>query len=117
PPEYFAMMRMPILAGRMFDGGSFANHDVIVSRSLATQVAPGQNPIGVRIRNAVVRSRGANIVIPGKPPTPTPDEPWQTIIGVVPDVMTNLTQPLPNAGLYRPLMLADTFPIGPMGSR
>ena len=107
PPEYFATLRMPLLAGRAFDEGSFANHEVIVSRSLANQVARGETPIGLRIRNAVVRSRGSNIVIPGKPATPTPDEPWQTIVGVVPDVMTNLTEGTPTAALYRPLELAN----------
>ena len=117
PPEYFAMMHMPLIAGRTFDAGSFARNEVIVSRSLANQVAPGSDPIGLRIRNAVVRSRGGNRIIPGKPqPPPEPDEPWQTIIGVVPDVMTNLVEGAKNAATYRPLTLDSTAPVGPGGT-
>jgi putative ABC transport system permease protein len=107
PAEYFAMMHMPLLAGRTFDDGAFARRDVIVSQSLANQLAPGRNPIGLRLRNARARTWGSNSTTPGKPATPSPDEPWRTIIGVVPDVMTNLTQGTPDAGLYRPLSLAD----------
>jgi predicted permease len=107
PAEYFAMMHMPLLAGRTFDDGAFARRDVIVSQSLANQLAPGRNPIGLRLRNARARTWGSNSTTPGKPATPSPDEPWRTIIGVVPDVMTNLTQGTPDAGLYRPLSIAD----------
>ncbi|HEY9225400.1 MAG TPA: ABC transporter permease, partial [Gemmatimonadaceae bacterium] len=113
PAEYFAMMHMPLLAGRTFDDGSFARRDVIVSQSLANQLAPGQNPIGLRLRNARARTWGSNSTTPGKPVTPSPDEPWQTIIGVVPDVVTNLTQGKPDAALYTPASLANTTAIGP----
>jgi len=91
PPEYFAMMRMPLLAGRTFDGGSRAANEVVVSRSLARQISPDGNVVGRRFRNAVSRSRG-------------PDEPWQTVIGIVPDVITSLTSHDVNAQLYRPLV-------------
>jgi putative ABC transport system permease protein len=109
PAEYFAMMHMPLLAGRTFDDGSLARHDVIVSRSLANHLASGHNPVGLRIRNARARTWSSNIVTPGKSAMPSPDEPWQTIIGVVPDVVTNLRQGAPNAGLYRPLSPRDTL--------
>ena len=78
-----------------------------MSQSLANQLAPGRSTIGLRIRNARARTWGSNFS-PGKQATPSPDEPWQTIIGVVPDVMTNLVQAAPDPGLYRPLSLADT---------
>ena len=68
---------------------------------------PGENPIGLRIRNAVARSRGSIIVIPGKAAAAAPDDPWQTIIGVVPDVITNLTQGAQDGAVYRPLLLAN----------
>lgn len=115
PPEYFRMMHMPLSAGRTFDIGAFARHDVIVSRSLANQLAPGQSPIGLRIRNARARTWGANVITPGKAAPPSPDEPWQTIVGVVPDVMTNLIQGGPSNALYKPLLLADTVAVGMLG--
>jgi predicted permease len=113
--EYFAMMHMPLLAGRTFDEGSVARRDVIVSHSFATKVAGGRSPIGLRIRNARARTWGANFFTPGKPVAPSPDEPWQTIIGVVPDVITDLTHGTPDAALYAPLSLADTIAAGLAG--
>src|SRR5262249_20108631 len=65
--------------------------------------------IGLRVRNAIARTRGSNLLTPGKPATPTPDEPWQTIVGVVPDVITNLTQSAPPAAIFRPLSLTDSL--------
>jgi len=106
PAEYFAMMHMPLIAGRTFDDGSFARREIVVSQSLANQLAPGRSSIGLRIRNARARTWGSNSS-PGKAATPSPDEPWQTVIGVVPDVMTNLMQGTPDARLYTPLSLAD----------
>jgi predicted permease len=108
-PDYFSFMRMPLIAGRTFDEGSAVRNEVIVSRSLAQTISPDGNIVGRRIRNAVVRSRGS-------------DEPWQTVIGVVPDVVTSLVEGTSSAGfnahdhghshdLYRALAPADT--IGP----
>jgi predicted permease len=112
PPAYFAMMRIPLSAGRTFVDGSAARNEVIVSRSLANELAPGQSPVGLRIRNARARTWGANVVTPGKPPAPSPNEPWQTIVGVVPDVMTNLIQGAPGRALYKPLLLTDAAAVG-----
>ncbi len=112
PAEYFAMMQMPLVAGRTFDDGSFARHEVIVSRSLASQIAPGGNPIGARFRNARARTWGSNTVTPGKAATASPDEPWRTIIGVVPDVMTDLIHGKADPGLYTPMSFTDTNRIG-----
>jgi hypothetical protein len=113
PSEFFATMRMPVTAGRTFDGGAGARNEIVVSRSFAKEVAGDANPIGLRIRNAIARTRGANMVTPGTAPTPTPDEPWQTIVGVVPDMITNLTQSAPTAAIFRPLSLSDS-PAGAM---
>jgi ABC-type antimicrobial peptide transport system permease subunit len=101
------MLRMPLVAGRTFGTASLAANEVIVSRSLAEQIAPDGSVIGMRIRNAVVRSRGGIRSIPGEPPKLVPDEPWQTVIGVVPDVTTSLVGDSSPA-IYRSLALADT---------
>jgi predicted permease len=77
--DYFAMLKMPLLAGRTFEPGAAQRHDVIVSTSLARQIAPDGNALGRRFRNAVSKSRG---VI----------EPWQTVIGIVPDAVSNLVE-------------------------
>jgi putative ABC transport system permease protein len=87
-PNYFAMMRMPLVVGRTFDQGSVARHEVIVSAALAHQVWPDGNAVGRVMRNAVPKSRG---VI----------EPWQTVIGIVPDVVGSLVEGATPA-LYRP---------------
>ena len=88
-PDYFAMMRMPLLAGRTFDDGSQSRNEVIISATLARQVWPDGIAVGRRLRNAVPKSRG---VI----------EPWQTVIGVVPDVVTDLVGGTASPGFYRP---------------
>jgi predicted permease len=113
PAEDFAMMHLPIVAGRTFADGSSARREVIVSRSLAKQIAAGGNPIGARFRNARARTWGANYVTPGKAAPASPDEPWRTIVGVVPDVMTDLIQGKADPGLYTPLSFADTARVGP----
>jgi predicted permease len=87
--DYFQMLKMPLLAGNTFGPGSAQRHEVIVSASLARTIWPDGNAIGRRFRNAVSRSRG---VI----------EPWQTVIGVVPDVVSNLVE-----GAYPVLYLPE----------
>jgi len=92
PPDYFATIRMPLLAGRTFDEGSAERNEVIISASLARQVWPDGDALGHQLRNAVAKSRGDA-------------EPWQTVIGVVPDVVLSLVEGAVPA-LYRPLETA-----------
>jgi putative ABC transport system permease protein len=94
-PDYFAFMRMPLVAGRPFDEGSAARHEVIVSETFAREIWPDGQAVGRQLRNATPRSRGV-------------EEPWQTVVGVVPDVVTSLVMPPNDPGFYRPLALADT---------
>jgi predicted permease len=70
-PAYFDVMRIPIVAGRPFDArdNATAPPRVVVSRSLAEQWFPGEQPIGRRI------SLG-----------PGPGAPMADIIGVADDV-------------------------------
>jgi putative ABC transport system permease protein len=70
--DYFKVMRIPVLQGR-----GFSEHDVegsppviIVSRSAASRLWPGQNPIGRRLIASYDQPKGN----------------WQTVIGVVGDV-------------------------------
>jgi putative ABC transport system permease protein len=43
---YFRTMRIPLLEGRLFQEGEAGAHDVVISRSLADQYFPGQDPLG-----------------------------------------------------------------------
>ncbi|MGH2813397.1 MAG: ABC transporter permease, partial [Actinomycetota bacterium] len=68
-PDYFSILRIPLLAGRLFaeaDGEKSAEV-VLVSAATATQYWPGANPVGKRIR-IVWEQR------------------WRTVVGVVGDV-------------------------------
>jgi hypothetical protein len=88
-PDYFSILRMPLIAGRTFDEGPLARDEVIVSRSLAQQLGHEGKVVGWQFRNSRVRRDGSV-------------EPWQTVVGVAPDILTNrldrATQPM----LFRP---------------
>lgn len=112
--RYFSMLHMRLLAGRTFDEGSYERNEIIVSQSFANVVSPGRSPLGLRVRNATARTRSGIHVIPGqKPAPPAPDEPWKTIIGVVPDVVTSFGQHPVTGMFYHPLApQGSTSPAG-----
>jgi predicted permease len=76
--RYFKTMGLPILAGRSFTTADRAASPlvVVVSESFGRMLANGGDPIGRRIRESSSRA--------GRPPATT------EIIGVVPDVVTNV---------------------------
>jgi len=94
-PDYFSIMRMPLIAGRTFDGGSLSRNEVIVSRSLARQLGYGGNVLGRQFRFRVRRNGSA--------------EPWQTVVGIAPDVLSNRLDRVAQPLLFRP------FPGGGLG--
>jgi putative ABC transport system permease protein len=49
---YFAALRIPLLAGRLFDGTERAGtpQAIVVSETLARELWPGQDPLGKRLR-------------------------------------------------------------------
>jgi hypothetical protein len=79
---------MPLIGGRTFDEGSFLRAEVIVSRSLAHQLAYGGNVVGRQFR---FRARPNG-----------PVEPWQTVVGVAPDILDNRLDREPKPMLYQP---------------
>lgn len=87
-PDYFTVMRMPLLAGRTFDDGSSAQHEVIVSSSLAHGLWGNANPLGRRFHNV----RQIDVA-----------KDWMTVIGVVPDVVDNLLQSDAQPQIYQPV--------------
>jgi putative ABC transport system permease protein len=70
-PNYFETLRLPVLRGRGFQEADRAGAPlvVIVSRSLARQVWPNQEPIGKRLRWAIDDQAAR----------------WRTVVGVVED--------------------------------
>jgi predicted permease len=61
--DYFKTLRIPLLAGRLFEPGD-SQSNVIISRALAARLWAGQDAIGRRFREAAQR-------------------PWYTVVGVV----------------------------------
>jgi len=98
-PDYFSMLRMPFLAGRTFEAGSFERDEVVISMSLARQLWPGGSAVGQRFRNGMAKPDGTH-------------EPWKTVIGVVPDVVVDLVGGTGHPTMYTPLEGEE--PNGPM---
>ena len=74
---FFAALRMPLAAGRLFnkDDGPGTQRVVVINRAMATKYWPGENPIG-----KLVRARSMESGAHGAPAA------WLTVIGVVGDV-------------------------------
>lgn len=88
--DYFSTMGISVLAGRPFDNADQTNGagSVMLSKSAANLLWPGQDPIGRRIQRA-------NSTY------------WETVVGVVEDVMQYGFRDEPQALVYFPL-------VGPM---
>ena len=72
-PGYFDMLRIPLLRGRLYDARDAATAPpvVVISERLAERHWPGADPLGKRLRLGLGEDA---------------DEPWRTVIGVVPHV-------------------------------
>jgi putative ABC transport system permease protein len=94
-PEYFGVMRIPLLRGRLIADADRADSMpvLLIGESTARQLWPGEDPIGRRIRLG-----GAD------------SGPWRTIVGVVGDVRHfGLDEP-PTMQAYLPqAQFADSF--------
>jgi predicted permease len=85
-PDYFRVMRIPLISGRFFDrrDGTHNDFPLIVNRSFARRFFPNEDPIGKRVRVGA------------------PDWPWRTIVGVVGDVkQLGIAKPS-ESEMYRP---------------
>jgi ABC-type lipoprotein release transport system permease subunit len=89
-PDYFSVLRMPLLSGRTFDAGSSERNEVVISSSLARQLWPGGSAIGQRFRDGMTKPDGSR-------------EPWRTVIGVVPDIVADLVEGDAHPAMYQPL--------------
>jgi predicted permease len=97
--DFFSILRMPLLSGRPFDSGSFERNEAVISTSLAHLLWPQGSAIGQRFRNALAKPDGSH-------------EPWRTVVGVVPDVIADLSgEGSAHPAIYRPVEAAE--PDGP----
>lgn len=92
-PDYFAIMGIPLLKGRLLQDsdGENAPPVVVVNQALVRRYFERENPIGTRVR------------------TGGDDQPWRTIAGVVGDVKTSGLASAPEPTIYLPYHQADTF--------
>jgi putative ABC transport system permease protein len=86
-PNYFAMMNIALRDGRAFtDSDADQTQRVaLISRSLAQQYFPSENPLGKKVNVAADKS-----------------DVWLTVVGVVDDVRYNWIQKYDVPTLYRP---------------
>ncbi len=84
--DYFSTMRIRLLEGRAFTPEEQLKNPgyVMVSRSAANLLWPGESAIGRRLKSEEVDA-------------------WETVIGVVDDVMQDNFRDAPPAGVYYPL--------------
>jgi putative ABC transport system permease protein len=93
-PDYFRVMRIPLLRGRGFTDADRADSMpvMVLGESTARQLWPGSDPIGHRVR------------IGG------PDSPWRTVVGIAGDVRHFGLDEAPTLQMYLPQsQLTDSF--------
>jgi predicted permease len=84
--DYFAAMGVDVLRGRAFtDDDARTPGSVIVSRSLAEALWPGEDPVGRRLQNVLL-------------------EDWHEVVGVVDDVVQGALRDAPAITAYYPLV-------------
>jgi putative ABC transport system permease protein len=95
-PNYFAVMGIPLIAGRAFDTHDDLNPAAVamVNQTMARQFWPGLDPVGRRIK------LGSN----------PENAPWITVVGVVGDVRHFGLEAEPRPELYR------TYAVNPLGA-
>jgi predicted permease len=88
-PEFFPTLGVAPLEGRLFTDADDLDSPrvVIVNQPFAERFFPGESPLGRRIRSGDLES----------------ENPWMTIVGVVPDLHMNGVDPRTPEGIYVPL--------------
>jgi putative ABC transport system permease protein len=94
-PDYFATMRVPLKAGRLFTAADHAKSEpvLIVSESTANALWPGESPLGHRVRIGSADSG-----------------PWRTVVGVAGNVRHVGLDASPTLQMYLPqAQVTDSF--------
>jgi putative ABC transport system permease protein len=91
-PDYFAALRISLVAGRVYSYADNANaaRVAVISRSMAARYWPDGNALGQQVRLGAAVSK----------------EPWMTIVGVVEDVRQNWWNPTNRPTIYEPFFQA-----------
>jgi predicted permease len=97
-PQEFATLRIPLLAGRIFDDAelSRAAHLALVNQAFVKQFLPEGNPLGQNVRSPMLKVEFPDLLV-----AQAPDD-WLEIIGVVGDARDD--------GLERPVKPAVFLP-------
>jgi predicted permease len=97
-PQEFATLRLPLLAGRIFDDSELnrAAHLALVNQAFVKQFLPEGNPIGQNVRSPMLKVEQPDLLL-----AQAPDD-WLEIIGVVADAR--------NDGLEHPIKPAVFLP-------
>src|SRR5216684_2056759 len=87
-PDYFSVLRIPLVAGRsyIFADNANAARVAVISRSMATRYWPNGDELGQQIKLGAGDSK----------------EPWMTVVGVVEDVRQNWWNPASRPTIYEP---------------
>jgi putative ABC transport system permease protein len=87
-PNYFSVLRIPLVAGRAYSYADNANaaRVAVISRSMAVRYWPKGDELGQQIKLGPANSK----------------EPWMTVVGVVEDVRQNWWNPTSRPTIYEP---------------
>jgi putative ABC transport system permease protein len=90
--DYFAALRIPVVAGRAYSNADTASaaRVAVISRSMAAQFWPNADALGQQIKIGAADS----------------EEPWMTIVGIVEDVRQNWWNPTNRPTIYEPFLQA-----------
>jgi len=91
-PDYFSVLRIPLVAGRAYSYADNANaaRVAVISRSMAARYWPEGDELGQQIKLGAADSK----------------EPWITVVGVVEDVRQNWWNPTSRPTIYEPFFQA-----------
>src|SRR5258708_29649162 len=91
-PDYFTVLRIPLVAGRVYSFTDNANaaRVAVISRSMAARYWPNGDQLGQQIKLGAADSK----------------EPWMTVVGVVEDVRQNWWNPTSRPTIYEPFFQA-----------
>lgn len=97
-PQEFTTLRIPLLAGRIFDDAELnrAAHVALVNQAFVKQFLPEGNPLGQNVRSPMLKAEFPDLLL-----AQAPDD-WLEIIGVVGDARDD--------GLERPVKPAVFLP-------
>ncbi|HLK49053.1 MAG TPA: ABC transporter permease [Bryobacteraceae bacterium] len=101
-PEYFAVLRIPLAAGRMWTAAETLRGArlALINQTMARQYWPNVDPVGRQIRLPLLKA-----MPPYSPAAPGSDD-WLQIIGVVADVRDDGLRKPVKPGIYVPYAIS-----------